>query len=141
MKEQLQADMKSAMKDKDKVKLTTIRSLMSALQYQEMQSDTPISDETILATIKNELKQRKESLEFAEKDNREDEVSQLKTEIQIIENYLPSQMSEEQLSEIIKTFLDKNAGANIGQIMGHLKANYAGQYDGKLASTLAKDLS
>lgn len=65
-------------------------------------------------------------------------VSRAKFELEILESFLPKQLSEDDLKTIILDFKDKNAGANIGQIMGHLSQNYKGQYDGKLASQLAK---
>lgn len=140
MKDKLKSDMKEAMKAKDKLKLSVIRSLLSALQYEEMQKKAELSEDQILAVLKNELKKRKESLEFAEKDNRETEIEELNTEIAVVESYLPTQLSEDKLKEILTQFKAENADANMGQAMQFLKSNYAGQYDGKLASSLAKEL-
>lgn len=140
MKAKLQADMKEAMKAKEKVKLNTIRALISAIQYEEMQKGTELKEEQFIAIFKNEVKKRKESLEYLEKENRQDEVTISLEELRVIESYLPKQMSAEELKTLLQRFKADNATANMGQAMSYLKDNFAGQYDGKDASTLAKEV-
>ena len=140
MKAQLQNDMKEAMKAKAKVKLSTIRALISAIQYEEMQKGTELKEDQLIAILKNELKKRKESLEYLTKENRQDEIEIIEEEAKVIEGYLPKQLSAEELKQLLIKFKSANASANMGQAMSYLKDNFAGQYDGKDASSLAKEI-
>lgn len=141
MKARLQSDLKEALRAKDKLKLSTIRSILSAIQYQEMQNETSeLSEQDYIAILKSELKKRKEELDFAEKASRVELQSNLSIEIGIIDDYLPKQLSEEQLLTIIKNIISDQETPNLGLVMKFLKSQYDGQYDGKLASNLAKSL-
>ncbi len=140
MKAKLQADMKDAMRAKEKVKLNTVRALISAIQYEEMQKGVELKEDQYIAIFKNEVKKRKESLEYLEKENRQDEVAISLEELRVIESYLPKQMNAEELKKLLIEFKAQNASANMGQAMSYLKDNFAGQYDGKDASTLAKEV-
>lgn len=142
MKERLQTEMKEALKAKDKERLQTIRMLLSAIQYEEMNSgDTELSPETITSILKSELKKRKEALEFAERDDRVETIASTQAEIKVIESFLPTQLSAEELEGIVTKFIADTPGANMGQIMKALKENHNGQYDGKLASQIVKKLT
>lgn len=140
MKAKLQNDMKQALRDKDKLKLSTVRGLLSAFQYEEMQKGEDLKEEQAIAILKNEIKKRKETLEYLEKDNRADEIKVTHEEIKIIELYLPSQMSEEEIRNTLTKFKTENPEGNMGLAMKYLKDNFNGQYDGKIASNLAKEL-
>lgn len=138
MKERLKNDMKEAMKAKDKLTLSTVRALISAIQYEEMQKGEDLKEEQYIAIFKNEVKKRKETLEFLEKADKQDEIKEANAEILVIEKYLPSQLSEAKLKEILEELKSSDANANMGLAMKHLKDNFNGQYDGKMASSLAK---
>lgn len=139
MKDNLKASMKEAMKAKDKVRLQTIRSLLSALQYEEMQKGVDeLEEKDCVAVFKSEIKKRKESLEYAEKESREDQIADLNKEIATIEEFLPSQLSAEQLETIVQDMKSENPEIQLGAVMKTLKDSYAGQYDGKLASEIAR---
>ncbi len=141
MKDQLKTEMKNAMRAKDKLALETIRSLLSAIQYEEMAKKTEsLSEAQTLAVMKAELKKQQESLEYAEKDNREDTVTEIKSRIACIEKFLPQQMSKEELTSEIEKIKAENPEANLGIVMKELGSKHAGQYDGKLASQLARDI-
>ena len=139
MKATLQSAMKEAMKAKDKVRLDTIRGLLSAMQYEEMQKGVDSLDATTSALLlQTELKKRREEVEFAEKGGREDLKAQLAIEIATIESFLPKQFSGEEIEKILSTLKDETPGLNVGAAMKVLKERYSGQYDGKLASDVAK---
>jgi hypothetical protein len=141
MKTRLKTEMKEAMKAKDKVRLATIRSILSAIQYEEMQKGTEdLPEDAILALIKAESKKRKESLQFATDADRDEEIAQLNTEIAVIDSFLPQQLSEEELEKIITDLQSEQPDVVMGAVMKQLKEKYFGQYDGKLASQLAKKL-
>ena len=84
MKKKLQEEMKNAMREKDKVRLMTIRGVLSAIQYEEMKkSKDCLSDDEIIAVLRSELKKRAESLEYAEKDGRTELIEDLKKEEEV----------------------------------------------------------
>jgi uncharacterized protein YqeY len=124
----------------------------------------PITDEKVTATVTKFLKNAKQARDLYEQEfervmghgSRDDKTRLLTEEgrvfmegivpkmrradreIQILESFLPKQMNEEELRAVIEHFKAANPGANVGAIMGHLKAEFAGLYDGKLASQIAK---
>lgn len=141
MKQTLQTAMKESLKAKDKLALQTIRALLTAIQYAEMQKGSDSIPETeCLAILQSEIKKRKESLEFEEKAGRQEQINDLLAEIKVIENFLPKQLSEAELRAALEGFKGSNADANMGTAMKYLKDSYPSQYDGKLASSLAKEI-
>lgn len=141
MKAILKASVITAMKAKDKLKLETLRSVLTAFQYEEMQKGVEeLSETDCIAIVKNEVKKRKESLEFELKANRTEQVEKLNSEISCLEEFLPQQMSAEKLKEVLNKFKLEQSPKNMGEVMKFLKTNFDGQYDGKLASDLAKEI-
>ena len=141
MKDQLKTSMKEAMKAKDKLGVETIRSLLSALQYEEMSKKTEdLSNEQSMAVIKGELKKQQESLEYAEKDGRDDLIAEAKARVATVEKFLPKQLSRDELASAIQKIKDSNPDANIGVVMKQLGTDYPGQYNGKLASEVAREI-
>ena len=141
MKKQLQTEMKEAMKAKEKIRLNTIRSLISAIQYEEMQKGVEeLKEDQYLAILKNEAKKRKEAIEYLEPNGESEDLTAARQELTIIESYLPEQFSEDRLKEVLEAYKTEQEGANMGQAMGYLKQNFAGKYDGKAASILAKEI-
>ena len=141
MKKELQTAMKEAMKAKDKGRLDTIRSLLAAIQYEEMEKKVEdLPSDAALAILQRELKKRREEVEFADKASRADLKEKLSVEIATIESFLPQQMSATDLEKIITQLKSENAGLNMGSAMKLLKEKYPGQYDGKAASEIAKKI-
>lgn len=117
MKTKLQTAMKEAMKARDKVRLDTIRQVLAAIQYEEMQKKAEaLSNDSILGILKSELKKRHESIEFAEKANRQDEKDTLLLEIAAIESFLPKQFSEVELANILTGLKAETPGLNMGEL-------------------------
>lgn len=141
MKAQLQAAMKDAMRAKDKPKLDTIRGILAAIQYEEMEKGVePLPDAVILEVLQREIKKRREEIEFAEKANRLELVANLKADIQSIEAFLPKQLSAEEIGVIVADLRATDPSMNMGGVMKVLKERYAGQYDGRVASDIVKKL-
>lgn len=141
MKEKLQAAMKEAMKARDKIRLETIRSIITAIQYEEIEKKVePLPADACLAICQRELKKRKEEVEFADKANRPDLKEKLAKEMSVIEAFLPQQLSAADLEKIIGDLKAQNASINLGVAMKALKESYAGQYDSKLASEIARKI-
>ena len=141
IKATLKQEMKAAMKAKEKVKLETVRALLSALQYEEMNKKTDeLSEEAALGVLKAEQKKLQETKDFAEKADRTESAAEADAQIAIIDLFLPSQLAREQIERIISEFSREDPEANMGSIMKHLQQNYSGQYDGKVASEVAREV-
>ena len=139
MKAQLKEALKGAMKAQDRVRLDTIRALLSEIQYEEMQKEAgELSPADCSTVLRREVKKRQESMQFEEQAGRSDEKAKLASEIAVIEEFLPKQMSAQDLEKLITDFKAATPGAALPLVMKHLKENYAGQYDGKSASEIAK---
>ena len=142
MKEKLQAELKNAMRAKDQVKLNTIRSVLSAIQYEEIEKKTDkLSEEAEVLVLGREVKKRREEVEFADKAGRPELKEQLAKEIATLEFFLPEQIPAAELEKIITAIKAENAAANMGVIMKTLKEKFGGQYDSKMASELAKKIA
>jgi len=141
MKELLKEQMKLAMKASDKPRLATIRSLMSVIQYQEMESpDVALTSSDYTGLVQREIKKLREGLEYAEKAARIDEIAALNQEIETLNTFLPRQLSESDLTGILGEFRQQHPNTGLSEAMKYLKENYGGQYDGKVASSLIKSL-
>lgn len=139
MKAKLQEAMKVAMKAKDKIKLDTVRGLLSAIQYEAMEKKVDdLPSDAISAVLQRELKRRKEEIDFAEKASRADLIDKLRAEVAVIEEFLPKQLSSSELEAIVVDLKSTTPGLNMGGAMKALKEKYSGQYDSKLASDLCK---
>lgn len=139
MKTKLQADLRAAMKAQDKIRVDTIRLLLSALQYEEMQSKIePLPEELAFSVLQRELARRKEEVEFAEQAKRHDLKGKLATEIAILESFLPAQLGSNELEQIIVDLKGAQPNLNMSAAMKTLKEKFAGRYDGKAASEIAK---
>lgn len=137
--ERLTDDMKQAMRDKDKEKLSIIRMVKAALQNEAIKLGHDLSDEEELTVLNRELKQRKDSLLEFENAGRSDLADKLKAEIEILMIYMPEQLSEEEVEEIVKqTISETNASskAEMGKVMGAIMPKVKGKADGSLVNRL-----
>lgn len=140
-KTELQNEVKLAMKAKDRLSIDTIRSILAAIQYEEMQKGVEnLAEAQITEVLLREHKKRKEEIEFAENGGRGDLKEKSIAELKIIERFLPQQLSSEALEKILTDIKAGTPGANMGVAMKVLKDKFAGQYDSKLASEIAKKL-
>ncbi|WP_078552773.1 GatB/YqeY domain-containing protein [Bacillus alkalicellulosilyticus] len=135
--ERLTQDMKAAMKNKEKQKLSVIRMVKSSLQYEEIKLGHELSEDDVLTVLNRELKQRKDSLHEFEKANRDDLASKLREEIEILEQYMPEQLSEEELLEIVKATVSEvgaTSKADFGKVMGAIMPKVKGKADGNVVN-------
>jgi len=140
--DQLNEDMKAAMKNKDKFKLSVIRMIRSAIKYAEIESKTALSDEQVLEVLTREAKQRRESLQEYEKAGRDDLVEKVKTELEIIQSYLPEQLSEEELRKVIQDVIREVGAAgkkDMGKVMGTVMPKVKGRADGKIINQIVQE--
>ena len=136
--ERLNNDMKQAMKNKEKDKLSVIRMIKASLQNEAIKLGTKeLSEDQELTVLSRELKQRKDSLHEFDKAGREDLVEKLRTEISIVELYMPKQLSEEEVSELVKqTIIETGAKskADMGKVMSAIMPKIKGKADGSLVN-------
>ncbi|HLQ83425.1 MAG TPA: GatB/YqeY domain-containing protein [Pseudogracilibacillus sp.] len=143
LSEKLTEDMKQAMKAKDRKKLSVIRMVRASLQNEAIKLgvDT-LSEEDELTILSRELKQRKDSIEEFEKADRSDLVDNLNSEIEILEVYMPKQLTDEELDQLIdQTIEEVNATSkrDFGKLMGALMPKVKGKADGSKVQQLVKE--
>lgn len=141
MKNRLQSELILAMKAKDRLRLDVIRAVISEIKYAEIEKATEsLPKEDCLAIIQREIKKRKEELEFNQKAGRAELIEATNKELEILGSFMPIQFSSEQIEKELLDFKQNNAGAAMGLAMKFLKEKFAGQYDTRLASELAKKI-
>jgi hypothetical protein len=133
--------MKQAMKNKEKDKLVVIRMIKAAIQNERIKLGRDLSEEDELSVLSREVKQRKDSLHEFEKAGREDLVDKIRAELKHVEIYMPEQLSEEELAEIVKqTIADTGASSKkeMGKVMAALMPKVKGKADGSLVNKLVQ---
>src|SRR5690606_36025010 len=100
--ERLNQDMKQALKDKETLKLSVIRMVKAAIQNEEINKGKPLSDDDALTILTREVKQRRVSLQEVEKAKRDDLSSKTREEIEVLQTYLPAQLSENELRQLVR---------------------------------------
>lgn len=138
--EQLNTDMKQAMKDKDKDKLGVIRMVKASLQNEAIkQGKDTLSEDDELTVLSRELKQRKDSLQEFKAAGRDDLVAKLDVEINVLQAYMPKQLSEQDLEEIVQnTIKEVNATSKkeMGKVMSAIMPKVKGKADGSAINKL-----
>ncbi|MEH7298672.1 GatB/YqeY domain-containing protein [Neobacillus drentensis] len=139
--ERLNNDMKQAMKNKEKDKLSVIRMVKASLQNEAIKLGTELTEDAELTVLSREVKQRKDSLHEFDKAGREDLVEKLRTELTVVELYLPKQLSEEELSEIVTETISEvgaKSKAEMGKVMAAIMPKVKGKADGSLVNKLVQ---
>ena len=141
LKEDLLKELKEAMQAKDTIKKDTITMLRAAILQIEKDSQKELSEDDMLGIVAKEVKKRKESLPEYEKAQRLDIVENLNREISILEVYLPEQLSEEEIRELVINTI-KEVGAesprDMGKVMQSIRPKVQGKADGKVVSEIVK---
>lgn len=135
--------MKAAMKAKDKLKVDTIRMANAAIKNAEINGRKELTESQVVDIIAKEIKMRRDALEEYKKANRPEDVDKLEQEINILMEYMPTQLSEEELTTIIKETIQQTGAQSpkdMGKLMGALMPKVKGKADGKLVSSIVKDL-
>jgi uncharacterized protein YqeY len=138
---QLQADLRSAMKARAMDKVYVLRSVIAAVKNLKVEKRTEeLPEAEISAIIRKEANKRAEAADFARKAERAELIDENERQRAILESYLPQQLDAEALQTKIREIADELGTTQIGPIMGKLRERFAGQYDGKLASELIRNL-
>lgn len=140
--ETIHEDLVSAMKTQDKFKLSTLRMLQSALQLEKISKKHDLSDEEVMAVIKKQVKVRKDSMEEYLSYNRNDLADNLKEEIAILSKYLPEELSEEELNQIIDSVFEElqpQSMKDMGGVMKMVSERVGARADLGTVSKLVKE--
>lgn len=141
MKSKIQSDLNQALKNKKETEVSTLRLLLSEIHNQEIAKQAELTKEDIIKVIQREVKKRKESIEAYQKGKRDDLVAKEKQELEILNKYLPQQLSSQELETIIQSVIKETGAsgmADFGKVMGAVMARVKGQADGKEVGELIK---
>lgn len=135
----LQDDLKTAMKAREMERVYVLRGLITAIKAVKVEKMVPELDAAEIAgLVRKEINKRAEAAEYARKADRIADVEANEREIAVLEKYLPAQLDAAQLEAAIRQIAAEAGTTEIGPIMAQLKARFAGQYDGKLASQIVR---
>ncbi len=132
LKARITADMKSAMKAGDKDRLRTVRLILADIQRSEVDRREELDDTAVLAVIEKAVKQRRDSIEQFLQGGRKDLSAIEEAELEIIQTYLPEQLSEDELATLVDEVIEATGAENIrdmGKVMAAIKAKAAGKAD------------
>ena len=146
LRDKILDDLKAAMKAKDAERLTVLRSLKAKLLEKEISErkggEASLSDEQVVEVLMKAAKQRKESIEQFEEGGREDLAEKEKFELEVIEEYLPEMMNEDEVREEVKAQIKKMDAtdmSDMGKVMGALMGRLKGKAEGAMISRIVKE--
>ena len=143
LKERLADDLKSAMKEKNVIRKNVVQMVRAAVLQFEKDNKVTLEDDGVLEVIAKQLKQRKDALPDYEKSGRDDLIADLKAEMDVLMDYLPKQLTREELEVIVKEVIREVGAATIkdmGKVMAEAKAKTVGRADGRMINEVAKAL-
>lgn len=143
LKLKISADLKEAMKAKDKTRVGAIRMLLAAIQAEETEGTKhELTDDEVLKIIAREIKKRRESAEIYTQNNREDLAETELSEVAVLEDYQPEQLSDEEVAQLIDAAVAETGATSMkemGQVMKLATEKAAGRADGKRLSTAVRE--
>jgi len=161
LKEKIEEDLKSALKKGQRIEVSALRMLKAAIfnkekekrykiskekpeaEEKELEKESQLTDEEVIEVISSEIKKRKEAILEFEKGKREDLVKKEKAEMEILQKYLPEQLSEEEIKKLAKETIEK-VGAkepkDMGRVMAELMPQVKGRAEGSVVSKIVKEL-
>lgn len=141
LRERISAEMKEAMKAGDKLRVSTLRLLLSEIKNAEIAKRKELDDEGVLEVVSREIRKRRESIAEFEKAGREDLSSKERIEAQILEAYLPPQLSEEELAAIVDKALQESGAVSLkemGKVMALVMPQIKGRAEGKTVNEMVR---
>lgn len=130
LRDQIQQDATQALKNRDVRKLDALRFLIAQIKNREIDAKRTLTDEEAIKSLQTEAKQRRESIEAYQKGQRQDLVDKEKFELELIGNYLPKQLTDEEILQIVSQVKVANPGAEFGILMKETMKQIAGRADG-----------
>ncbi|EGP4953359.1 GatB/YqeY domain-containing protein [Enterococcus faecium] len=139
----LNDDMKTAMKAKDKESLQVIRMIKSSIQNEQIKKGHDLTEEEELTVLSREMKQRRDSLHEFEEAGRDDLAEKVKSEIVIVEKYMPEQLSDEEIRQLVQEAITQTGASSMkefGKVMGAIMPKVKGKADGNQVNAIVKEL-
>ena len=143
MLHKIEMDLKDALKTQDKAKVGVLRFLISKCKNKSIVTGKPLEDSEVMKVLQTAAKQHKESIKLYKQGQRSDLVDQETTELNIVEAYLPSMMTEDEIKSIITSVIEQTGAssmADFGKVMPQVMKKGAGKIDGGVAQNLLKEL-
>ena len=143
LKEKLMEDLKNSMKNKEEIRKNTIQMVRAAILQIEKDKGIQVEDDKILEIIAKEVKTKKDALSDFEKAEREDLINQTNQEIEILQEYLPQQLSREEIKQEVEKIIAEIGATTMkemGAIMKEAKAKMGASADGKTINEVAKEI-
>ncbi len=143
MRDDINRDMVAAMKSGDKDRLSTLRMLLSAIKYKEVDAKHQLGDEEVVSVLSTLIKQRQDSIEQFSKGGREDLVQKESKEVEVLKGYLPPQLSADEVRDIIKKAAQETGASgpkDMGKLMKAVMPLVKGKADGKLVNDIVKEV-
>ena len=143
MLHQIEIDLKDALKNQDKAKVGVLRILISKCKNKSIATGKPLEDSEVMKVLQTAAKQHKESIKLYKQGERKDLVDQETTELNIVEAYLPSMMTEDEIKSIVLSVIEATGSssmADFGKVMPQVMKKGAGKIDGGVAQNLLKEL-
>lgn len=143
MLHQIEIDLKDALKNQDKAKVGVLRILISKCKNKSIATGKPLEDSEVMKVLQTAAKQHKESIKLYKQGERNDLVNQETAELNIVEAYLPSMMTEDEIKSIVSSVIEETGAssmADFGKVMPQVMKEGAGKIDGGVAQNLLKEL-
>lgn len=129
-----------AMRAKDAPRMRALRGVLALVKNRQIEARGEIPEREITALIQREVKQCRETLDFARQAGRTGQVAEHEEQLAILESLLPNAMTNEELATAIRAIVAETGATSLGPVMKALGERFAGRYDGKAASALARDI-
>lgn len=142
LQEQISAALKDAMRARDEAKMTTLRLVLTAIKKREKEARSLLDDQEVISVITSQIKQRRESIEQYRKAGREDLAQTEENELQILQGYMPEQVSEEEISNTLDEIIAEVGAASMkdmGKVMKAAMAKLAGKAEGGAINAMVKE--
>jgi uncharacterized protein len=142
MLEKLQDQLKASMKNKDEVRTSVLRMLISDFKYAQIEKKGPLDEAESVQVVKRSIKKRKESIEMYEKGGRADLASKESAELKILQEFVPAEMDEESIRQKVGEVIAELGATDkkdMGRVMKEVLSRYKGQIDGKVAQKIVSE--
>lgn len=143
LKDKIREDLKKAMKERDEVRVRTLRMINAAIKNFEVEKMKEADDEDVIGILQKEAKKRREAIEEYRKAGREDLAKDEEAELRVIEEYLPKQMSEEEIRSLAMKVISEvgaKSPRDLGKVMKEIMPKVKGRADGKVVNRIVREL-
>lgn len=143
LKQQIEEQIRNALKGGEELRLSTLRFLLSAIKNDEIAKQREVTDEEVISVVRHQVKQRKESIEAFQKGEREELAEKERQELEILNKFLPQQLSEEEVKKMVQETiaeLPESERKNFGKVMGIVMGRIKGQTEGSIVAKVVKEV-